>query len=71
MSTYTSTQWTCDRCGYKTEVVSEQPFGWAALYYIRPPLKNPTEDDKLPDQVCPTCLDAYFDWFTAGRKDQS
>lgn len=72
MSQYTSTQWTCDRCGQRTIVGShetpEQPFGWGALWLVRPPLMAPADSDQRPDQVCPDCINAYFGWFTAGAK---
>lgn len=68
MSTYTSTEWTCDRCGFKVEVGAhasppEQPLGWAALYEVRPPLMSPSESPNRPEQICPACLSAYFEWF--------
>ena len=45
----------------------EQPLRWGALWLVRPPLMAPADSDYLPDQVCGDCVDAYHDWFTAGR----
>lgn len=72
MSTYSSTQWSCDRCGAMEELGArnagvEQPIGWASLYEVKPPLKNPSENDLRPDQICRACLDSFHDWFTSGR----
>jgi hypothetical protein len=71
VSTYTSTEWTCDRCGCKEEAsaggLRDQPMGWAALWEVKPPLMNPNESDKKPEQICRACVDAYYDWFTSGR----
>ena len=67
MSRTTTTEWTCDRCGAKTALQpNEQPFGWATIYYVRPPLADPRESDPPGDQVCADCLDAYFEWYRAG-----
>lgn len=69
MSIYRSTKWTCDRCGRKEEIGArnaavEQPIGWAAVYEVTPPLKNPSESDRRAEQICRECRDSYHDWFT-------
>jgi len=74
MTRWRSETWTCDRCGASEVIgvadagVVDQPLGWAALYDIKPPLKSPADSDKRGDQVCPACLDSYYDWFTAASK---
>lgn len=76
MSVSTSDEWVCDRCGRKTLMYHgsgsrEQPVGWAAIHVVMPPLMNPTESDKQPDQVCADCVRAYGAWFTRGRDQVS
>lgn len=72
MSTYTATTWTCDRCGRKAEQthrnsLPEQPPGWAAIHVVKPPLMNPTESDKRPEQVCVDCVRSFDQWLIAGK----
>lgn len=73
MSTFNSTKWTCDRCGAKTEISNtekrpcDQPIRWCALYEIDPPLMDPNESDRRPDQICGDCRDSFHDWFIAGH----
>lgn len=70
MSRYTATSWTCDRCGFTVTVgaleTPAQPFGWGALWLVRPPLMAPADSDKRPDQICPACISSYFAWYSAG-----
>ena len=74
MSTFTATTWTCDRCGAKTEVSAhrgepEQPYGWGALWLVRPPLMAPADSGDRPDQVCVDCVASYLAWLAAPGAD--
>lgn len=74
MSTYSSTQWTCDRCGFKEEAgarnaTAGQPIGWASLYEVTPVLMNPGEWQYRPDQICQACRDSFHEWFMSPAAD--
>lgn len=54
----TTTTWTCDRCGFKTEMrQGEQPLTWAAIEMVSPPRSEyqPQQYDHRRAHLCADC----------------